>query len=224
LGGGDFTFDAVKSGGLLRIQNESEGYMRISFINGTIPVTTSNLLLFSRYSFQPANNFWQDQGYAWSYGNVNVTKGPLSTPLWCTSMEEVTYGITGALFDLEGVPSPYDPATCSRLNVYTVNITPAIGHTVSSGNGNGMLALESTVMSRQFFNATSLTVRINPGLPDGFRNALWDSVNLRVNESLSCGNVHAFPDPSNLEIRLEFDAIPNMTLIRKTTEISLGAN
>ena len=223
LGGGEFTFDAVKSGGTLRILSVKEGYLRMTVINGTTPDTTRSTLRFSNYSYQPVNNFWQDQGYAWSYGYVNVTKGTLETPLQYARMDDVSYGMTGALFDLDFVPASGDPATCSRINVYVVNITPAAGQTLASGNGNGMLGLESTVMSQQFANATSMTVRLNPDIPEGFRDALWDSVNLRVNESTACGNVHAFPDPLNLEIRLEFDTIPNMTLNRKITEISLGA-
>ena len=87
-----------------------------------------------------------------------------------------------------------------------------------------MLALESSVESQQFANATSMTVSINPGMPDGFRNALWDSVNQRVNESLTCRNVRAFPDPTDMEIQIVFDTIPNMTLNRKITELSLGAD
>jgi len=223
LGGGDFTFDSAKSGGMLSILGEREGYMNITIINGTSPRTTSNILRFANYSYQPVNNFWQDQGYAWSYGMVNVTKGTLATPLQYARMDEVSYGVTGALFDLDAVPSIEDSSRCSQMNVYIVNLTPDPGHTLASGNGNGMLVMESTVMGRQFFNATSLTVRINPDLPVGFRDALWDSVNRRVNESLSCGNVHATPDPSTLKISMEFDAIPNMTVNRKITEITLGA-
>lgn len=224
LGGGEFTFDTVKSGGLLSVRNESEGYMRITITHGTAPVTTSNLLRFSKFSYQPVNNFWQDQGYEWSYGNVNVTKGSLSTPLQYTDMDEVTYGIAGALLDIEIVPAPEDPSTCSQMNVYIVNLTPAAGHTISSGNGNGMLVLESIMGNRQFANATGMTIAINPGLPKGFQNALWVSANERVNESLNCENIHAFPDPSTLEIQMVFDTIPNMTLNRKTTEIILGAS
>ena len=46
LGGGEFTFDAVKSGGLLRIQNDTYGYMRIRIINGTTAATTSTFSIF----------------------------------------------------------------------------------------------------------------------------------------------------------------------------------
>ena len=136
LGGGEFTFDEVKSGGLLRIQNETEGYMRITTINGTTPVT-SNLLHFSNYLYQPVNNFWQDQGYIWSYGNVNVTKDTLTTPLQYTSMDKVSYGVTRVLFDLDSVSAPNDPATCSLINVYSVNITPVPGIPLQAVTGTG---------------------------------------------------------------------------------------
>jgi hypothetical protein len=221
LGGGDFTFDTVKSGGLLRIQNETEGYLRLTIEKPA--ESPSTLLRLSRFEYQPVNNFWQDQGYAWEYGNVNVTKGTLSTPLQYTNMDDVSYGVTGSLFDLDSNPSPSDPAVCTVMNVYIVNISPAAGHTLANGNGNGMLVLESTVMNQQFANTTSMTVQINPGTPEGFRNALWDSVNQSIDKSRSCANVHTYPDPSNLKVLVVFDSIPNMTLNRKTTEISLSA-
>ncbi|MGB7787906.1 hypothetical protein [Methanoregula sp.] len=228
LGGGDFTFDAVKSGGLLTIQNDTYGYMRIRIINGTTTAPAINFLHLPDYSYQPVNNFWQDQGYVWSYGYVNVTKDTLATPLQSTGMDNVDYGLTGALFGLEMVPWPEDPAQCSQINVYSVNITPAAGHTVASGNGNGLLALNSTVVSQQFTNVTNLNISINRNLPDGFQSALWDAVNQSANEALICGNVQVIPpDPtnpsSNLTIQMVFAPIPNMTLNRKITEISLGA-
>jgi hypothetical protein len=227
LGGGDFTFDASKSGGLLMIQNETEGYMRITLINGTPPALASNLLWFSNYSYQPVNNFWQDLGYIWSYDNVNVTKGTLTTPLLYTSMDKVEYGMTGTLFALDPVPSPDDTSICSQINIYMVNITPDAGETFASGNGNGALKLESTVVSQQFANVTSLSISINPNLPEGFRNALWNEVNQTANEATACGNVQVSPDPTNpnsdLTIQMEFTPTPNMTLNREITEISLGA-
>jgi len=221
LGGGEFTFDPVKSGGTIRIRNETEGYMRITLVNGTTPLTTGNLLRFSNYSYQPVNNFWQDQGYTWSYGNVNVTKGTLATPLQYARMDDVSYGVTGTLFDLD------IDTTCSRMNVYTVNITPVAGHTLASGNGNGLFVLNSSVVSQSFPNATSMNVRLNRHMPRGFQSALLDSVNRHINE-LSCGNVHVAyrTDPTadvDQEVDMVFDPIPNMTLSRKITEISLGA-
>jgi hypothetical protein len=224
LGGGEFTFDAVKSGGTIRVIGEKEGYLRTSITNGSVSLTTSNLLHFSDYSYQPVNNFWQDQGYVWSYGNVNVTKGTLETPLQYISMDQVTYGMTGELFGLEEVPSAEDPTLCSRMDLSMVNITPDAGHAMASGNGNGRLVLESTTVSQQFPNATGMTVRINPDLPEGFRDALWSSVSQQAGEAAACGNVHVLPDPSSQVVQISFDTIPNMTLNRKITEISLGAD
>jgi len=223
LGGGEFAFDTVKSGGLLRVQGESEEYLLLRITNEEQTEITRFRL--SNFTYRPVNNFWQDQGYIWSYGIVNVTKDTLTTPLQYANMDAVTYGMTGSLFDLDSAPTPENPATCSVMNVYLVTITPAARHTLASGNGNGMLTLESMVTNQQFSNTTSMSVRINPEIPDRFRDTFWESVNQRINESLSCTNVHVFPnpDPSNPEVFFAFDTIPNMTVNRKTTEISLGA-
>jgi hypothetical protein len=137
--------------------------------------------------------------------------------------------LAGTLFGLDAVPSPDDPVACSLMNVYIVNITPAAGHTLASGNGNGMLTLGSTVVTQQFANATSMTIEINPALPGGFRDALWDNAdNQSAREVITCGNVHRIPPADPLEpdppIQLTFDTIPNMTLNRKISEITLGAD
>jgi len=223
LGGGDFTFDGVKSGGSLRIQNETEGYLRIIIRNGTSYGPTRYLLHYANYSYQPVNNFWQDQGYVWSYGNVNVTKGALATPLQYPGMDAVTYGMAGTLFELDAAPSPDDPSMCNLVNIYTVNITPFAGHTFASGNGNGMLELGSTISNQQFSNASGITIEINPDLPDGFRNALLNAVNRSFDGIADCKNVNQPVYLSKTEIQLSFDTIPNMTLNRKITEIALGA-
>jgi hypothetical protein len=231
IGGGEFTFDTVKSGGVLRIRNDTDGYLRIRIINGTTapPIVTVNYLHLSSYSYQPVNNFWQDQGYVWSYGYVNVTKGILATPLQSTGMDDVDYGLTGSLVGLETVPWPEDPTQCSQVTVYSVNITPAAGRTLVNGNGNGMLVLESTVVSQQFTNVTNLNISINHNLPAGFQSALLGAVNQSANEAGICANVQVIPpDPahpgSSQTIQMKFTPIPNMTLVRKITEISLGAD
>ena len=92
-----------------------------------------------------------------------------------------------------------------------------------------MLVLETTVMSQQFTNVTNLNISINRNLPGGFQSALWNAVNQSANEALVCGNVQVIlPDPtnpsSNRTVQMVFAPIPNMTLNRKITEISLGAD
>lgn len=223
LGGGEFTFDSARSGGMIRIRNETEGYLRLTITKENPPETETTRMRFSRFTYEPVGNFWQDQGYSWEYGMVNVTKGDLSTPLQFPTMEDVTYDMTGSLFDLDVTPSPATPSACTVMNVYPVNLSPADGHLVSSGSGNGMLGMESTVTNRQFSNATTMTVDINPGMPEGFQDALWESVNRSIAASESCSNIHVYRDYPDREIVVTFESIPNMTLNRKTTEISIGA-
>lgn len=227
LGGGDFIFDTTKSGGLLNVRQEDVEYLSMAVTSATDPPVPETPVHLSGFTYQPVGNFWQDQGYSWSYGMVNVTKGTLATPLEYLNMDSVSYGLTGSLFDLDTAPSPVDPASCTVMTVYTVNMSPMPGSASASGNGNGILALESTVMNQQYANATDMMIRVNPNAPEGFRNALWKSVNDRIRASGSCGNIHvAYPDPSpsvNLSVQVFFDAIPNMTVVQKTVEISVAA-
>jgi len=227
LGGGDFTFDPVKSGGFLRIQREDKGYMLVDVVNDSTK-RPSNALRMVNFTYQPVNNFWQDQGYVWSFGNVNVTKGSLSTPLQYASMEEVPYGITETLFDIETTPWVNDSAVCSRVEIQVVNLTPDSLHTSASGNGNAQLALESSVERINYPNTTQVNVTLYRHLPKGFRDALFESVNQSLNE-VSCSNMHVtyrseltgIVDP---EIGIEFNAIPNLTMNRKITGIVMRAD
>jgi hypothetical protein len=227
LGGGDFTFDPVKSGGILRIQGEDKGYLLLDVTNDST-MRPSNALRMVNFTYQPVNNFWQEQGYTWSYGNVNVTKGSLSTPLQYASMGEVPYGITETLFDIETTPWVNDSAACSLVEIQMVNITPDSLHPMASGNGNAQLALESSVSTRGYSNTTQMNVTLHRHLPKGFRDALFESVNRSLND-ISCSNMHMtfrseLTDAVDPEIGVEFDAIPNMTLNRKITGIVLKAD
>lgn len=221
LGGGDVLFDPVRSGGELKVRNGTEGYLRTSVSNGSPVMETTGRVYLSSFSYQPVNNFWQDQGYTWSSGIVNVTSGSVATPLRTTTMDTAEYSLAGALFAID------TDATCSRVNVYVVNITPSPGHTVASGNGNAVLALNSTVITLPFPNARVLNVTLNQRLPDGFRNTLLNTAERRLGD-LSCPNMHVTFHAEggagiNPEIGVEFDAIPNVTLYRKVTEIAVGA-
>jgi len=228
LGGGDFTFDPVKSGGILRIQGDDTGYLKLDIINDSIGEQRGNLsyLTMVNFTYQPVNNFWQEQGYTWSYGNVNVTKGLLSTPLQYASMGDVPYAITGTLFDIETTPWVNDSAACSLVEIQVVNITIDSLHTTTNGNGNAMLTLNSSVISMTYSNTTQMNVTLYRHLPRGFKTALYESVNHSLNE-ISCSNVHVtyrseITDDIWPEIGVRFDPIPNMTLNRKITGISIG--
>jgi hypothetical protein len=231
LGGGDFTFDPVKSGGELKIWNATpEGYCRLNWTSETASGNPDDRFGLIKFSYKPVNNFWQDQGYGWSYGNVYVlnTERNLSTPLKFTGMNEVTYGLAGSLVDLEAFPSYSSPGNCSTIIVHVINISPDSWHARISGNGNGMLVLESDVSTIRVLNVTSLNLSITAPLPGRFHTSLWDSINASAEDSLArCGNIQRTlpPDPAQQQIQLAFKTYPwpNLTLIRETTEITVGA-
>jgi len=232
LGGGEFTFDPVKSGGELKIWNASpQGYMQLSWTNDTGSGGQNVSLV--KFTYKPVNNFWQDQGYGWAYGNVYVlnTERNLSTPLESDTVDNLRYGLAGTLVDLDPDPRP-DAYNCSTITVHMINITPESGHSQMSGNGNGMLVLESHVSTEYVPNAT--TMDLMNTTRDSFSRALWnstvwdstlwDSVSTRVDDTVArCkGNVGR-SDPSDHDIRLTFSSLPNMTLVIETTEITIGA-
>lgn len=232
LGGGDFTFDPVKSGGELKIWNASpSGYMKLNWTNDTGSTSPDHYSSMVKFSYMPVNNFWQNQGYGWSYGNVYVINSErnLSTPLKFERMEDVKYELAKSLVDLEYVPSYTSPGNCSSITIQTINMMPDSRNFRISGNGNGMLNLDSTVIfpPEQVLNATRLDLGITA--PAGRFNAiLSDSIDDSVKKTLTaCGNVQRTnPDPSPREIQLTFKTYPypNMTLIHKATEIVIGAS
>jgi hypothetical protein len=230
LGGGDFTFDTVRSSGELKIWNASPaGYMQQDWTSQTVTGNPDQSFSLVKFTYTPVNNFWQDQGYGWMYGNVYVlnTERNLSTPLQFYNTTDITYGLAGSLVELEAVPSYSSPGNCSSIIVHTINITPDSRHSHISGNGNGMLVLESTVHREYVFNATSLNLNITAP-PGRFGTRVWDSVNTSATDTLAvCGNaVRILPsDPNQQKLQMVFEIFPypNMTLIRETTEISIGA-
>ncbi|MDD1689980.1 MAG: hypothetical protein LUQ66_04915 [Methanoregula sp.] len=249
LGGGEFAFDPVKSGGELKIWNaspldtSSTGYFRLNWTNNTpdglgtpYPGIVHNFSLV-KFSYKPVNNFWQDQGYGWMYGNTYVlnTERNLSTPLEFYRWSDVTYGLAASLVEVEHVRSVSEITgnqNCSSIKIRVVNITPDSRHSHISGNGNGMLRLNSSVHTEEPITyATSMYLSIDTP-PDRFRNAtvwnatLWQSVNVTSVEKLSqCDNVMITP-LSEHETLLTFKrdtGYPNMTLIIETTDIKIGA-
>lgn len=232
LGGGEFTFDPVRSGGELKIWNSSpQGYLTVDWTDGT--GTAGQNLSLVRFSYKPVNNFWQDQGYGWAFGNVYVlnTERNLTTPLEVYTADNLTYGLAGILFDL--YPEPGADYNCTSITVHMVNISPDNRHFRQNGNGNGRLVLESNVSTAYQLNATSLNISINTERDSFSRSlwnstawnaTLWNSVNSSVNNVITrCrGNV-VRSDPADHQVRLTFNSIPNMTIIRETTELTVGA-
>ncbi|MEN6609820.1 MAG: hypothetical protein ABFC24_03180 [Methanoregulaceae archaeon] len=171
LGGGDVIFNNVRSGGSLRITNEEYPLYTITLgstvVNGTL-VTIS---------YEPSGNFWQDQGYRWQNGYINVTKHssgrtPLQTPLFYATMGDVGNGIP--LFGAAG--KEQSSGNCS---IWVVNLSASRSHSTVSGNGIGTLTLSSDVSSQVIYSNVKIQVQSSSQSP--FRNETLGKWNSSLN-------------------------------------------
>ncbi len=229
LGGGDILYSATKSGGMLSVQEE-EPYLGIRLYKDSNQMEGSRFVL-SNISYSPVGNFWQDQGYNWSHGYVNVTKGSVSVPLEHTTMstlqQEGGYNITQALFSAS-VVSDGSNSTCLEIAIKCVNITPVKSQSSISGNGIGTLTLSSTVTPPEKFpNVTMINVSVFSDVDplSGFPLAMHDAVksSFMTIQNPRCSNIWYDANLStNRSIILHVDPIPNVTVIRQTTDIKIG--
>jgi len=230
LGGGDVLYSSTKSGGVLAVHNGNLS-MVIDIYNtsgsGDYQKLDTSKFRLANFSYQPSGNFWQDQGYVWSHGYVNVTKGTLATPLQFSTMRAVDYNLTDALFSASSVPNSSNPAECTVLVLKGVTIQTADARGSVSGNGAGTLKLVSTPGTDKFFNVTRVNVTIgNTDQLSDFQEAMRKSVNSSFNKNVYfpiCGNVvYSDTYSTNSTISLTIASIPNVTVIRQTTDIVLS--
>jgi hypothetical protein len=231
LGGGDILYSSTRSGGVLAIRNGSLS-MVMNIYNtsgsGDYQVLDNQKFRLANFSYQPSGNFWQDQGYVWSHGYLNVTKGTLATPLEFSTINAVDYKLTGALFSASSVASANNPAECTILVLKGVTLQPEEARGSVSGNGAGTLKLVSTPGTDNFYNVTRVNVTIsNTEQLSAFQEAMRKSVNSSFNENVinSCGNIRYDPYPTSTNSTLSWivDPFPNVTVIRQTTDIVLSA-
>lgn len=166
LGGGDVSVNLLKSSGTLQVQTEDKPVYNITFANSKWPPSSQTQefnATMANFSYEPTNNFWQDQGYRWQYGYINVTKyGSIQSPLNFYNMTSVNNSLYfGALKTLPQSFTWVDSTrnwsgemnangeNCSSLDIYAVSVAAAPEKTFVSGNGYGTLRLEST-----FFKST----------------------------------------------------------------------
>jgi hypothetical protein len=220
LGGGDVLYSATKSGGSLAIQSEGP-YMEIIVNNSTYE--RNRTFSLSNISYRPAGNFWQDQGYVWSQGYVNVTKENVSEPLDYYTMQDVNYDLTKVLFGIN-VEMYDDESNCLKINIKGVDLHPAESENSSSGNGIGQLKLNSTIRNSKIPYSGISEIQINTSFSEtfgpGFRQAMDDAVNTSLNNSrvLSCPNVTKTYSPGLFTL-----TVPNIMVDRQTTDITLSA-
>lgn len=178
LGGGDVIFSPVRSSGTLRISTDIElGVLRICNVTGycsDFPVTTINL------SYRPVNNFWMNQGYEWSNGSINVTKGKKTTwfeyadPDDASQMKCDFYTLLTTPV-IEEKNSSIMSILSENVTVIACNMTITPGKTFMSGNGVGGVKVEMKEERENIPNATEIRFDVNTMLPEEESKCITDN-------------------------------------------------
>ncbi|EHQ36384.1 hypothetical protein [Methanoplanus limicola] len=197
LGGGEIFLSGLKSGGILRVDSDDTLF---GIVNSSGGVQNSSLV---SVSYTPLNNFWQDQGYSWQYGYVNLTtEYGENTPLQYTDMSRVEDDIKSSSgFFSSFVDIDYDTSVefekdllgnltgrvyqnCSGLEFTIVNMVEG-DDDYTSGNGMAKLTLESEVISSNFTDSYA-EFRIYDNI-SGADDPVWLNINSELMEIESKG-------------------------------------
>jgi len=220
LGGGDVFLNPLRSAGSLSIINEDiPVYYLILMTDDGMQFRNGTLV---NISYTPAGNFWQDQGYRWQYGFLNVTKyGKRQVPLSYSNMTEVTsafqkrgplaafagsFGTVESsrnathvpVYDENGNITSYGPrdGNCSAITINAVNITASPDHPFASGNGIGRLELGTRIISEEYYGVKSITIWSGM-TPFGNATAgAWNKSFSALNETTCRSNILYNPDLS----------------------------
>ena len=230
LGGGDVLVNPLKSSGSLYVQNENNPIYILNLTDGdgnSVALLNGSMVNFS---YQPENNFWQDQGYQWQYGYINVTKyyegfhgAPLlNVPLDYSNMGAVNSAFTenGSLLILAqsfGSVSPTVNTTpvndislggnCSALDLWAVSLSASPSHTMTSSNGFGNLGITSTVTEIQN-NTVSKIMFISDNEPFGKGTVdYWNSSFSIINTTSCPENLWFNPNDYSWNIRQEISPV-----------------
>ncbi|MDH7593873.1 MAG: hypothetical protein QHG99_05905 [Methanomicrobiales archaeon] len=159
LGGGDVLVNTIRSGGTLRVQ-ELAPLFRV-----TIDDTYNLYAGMVEVSYQPVSNFWQDQGYNWQYGYLNVTKhnGRVRTPLEYPRMEDVS--LEGFANSTVSIARGADGNCTLRY----VNLTKGDSD-FASGNGHALLRLDALAVLYNASGWVNITYTGGAGAPEAFGN------------------------------------------------------
>jgi len=194
LGGGGVIFNSLTSSGTLRVDAEPLLLFDLIIVNDSVEYPQESRLV--KFSYRPVGNYWQDQGYVWHYGYVNVTKGfsqgsvdnaGMATPLSFASMNDVNRAVplkkfAGSFIDLTARPWFNSSANCSHITVSSVTFHPEPGASYVSSNGIGTFALAATVNETGFgvpekTSPDALVIRVNRSVPDPFPLGLYTKCN-----------------------------------------------
>ncbi|MGA9085393.1 MAG: hypothetical protein ACLQMU_12220 [Methanoregula sp.] len=190
LGGGDIMVNLLKSSGTLSVQDENIPIYTLNLTDGTgTPVALVNGTMVN-FSYEPTNNFWQDQGYRWQDGYINVTKyGILSTPLGYYTMTDVenNFNTSGSPLmtfaesfgSVNYIINQSSGGNCSSLDLWATNISSSPDRTFVSSNGFGTLRLTSALNATSFADIADISYGSDNSL---FSNGILDSWNASFGE------------------------------------------
>jgi len=237
LGGGDVMVNLLKSSGTLQVQTDEStpSVYNLTFIDVkgiVIPVVDVPMV---NISYVPLNNFWQDQGYEWEYGYINVTKyGQLSTPLEYYNMTDVQNEI-----DIPGSPlqtfarsfgsadytmNQSSPGNCSCVDLWAVNLSSSPDHSFVSSNGFGTIRLTTAVNTTSYTGIADISFGTDNGL---FGNRTLDSWNTSFNEmNAACPNNIVYdPDETGNDRQWNIlNTISPVTVNTHTVTVEISAN
>ena len=174
LGGGDIMLNNLRSGGVLRIEQDENPTLIIS-VNGNPDPYNLHL---SNITYAPVSNFWINQGYSWQYGYVNVTKGNLTT---ISVLDPDPNNFAGLLFDFQKFGDV-------GYNLSYVNIIPS-NRNMTSGNGIAQVTLNVDSESLQSYTLSpggTVTVKLDENLPYDFKTPLNSTIVSRFNGEWNC--------------------------------------
>ncbi len=190
LGGGNVMFNTLRSGGSLSIKMEETPVYNLTLYGaGGTTLASMNGTMVS-VAYEPQGNFWQDQGYRWQYGYVNVTKyANRESPLSYDTMDNVTEALgdppatslatfarSFAAVDRNlnrtpiqnATPTPDNrfvfvpqTGTCDALEIWAVSLTSSRDHAFISSNGYGTLSLTSAINRTSYDDVTGISVGVD---------------------------------------------------------------
>jgi hypothetical protein len=220
LGGGGVIFNSLTSSGTIRVDAETSPLFNITIVNDSVEYSQESRLV--KFSYRTEGNYWQDQGYVWHFGYVNVTKGysknavdnaGMATPLSYAGMNAVNKAssikkFAGTFVDLDANPWFNSSKNCSKITISAVTFSPSQDEQFASGNGIGTFSVSTSINETifgipEYSSPNLLIIQVNKSLPDPFSVDLYNKCNktlYNLNQSYPY-NVWHYADNSSLLYR-----------------------
>lgn len=165
LGAGDILMSPEKSSGTLSVTDLG------AFAGVTLNGTTYTCNMTS-IAFEPSYAFWEEQGYTWQYGYINVTKKGKEVPLTEFTIDDVLTGDEFSAFAESFIRFDKEESdgagNLASLRITAVTITPG-SSTFISGNNPATLRIRADVnetdrihtdyLSFNFTNSTETRIK-----------------------------------------------------------------